>query len=152
MAWRIPGFTDWGGTPHLENLAAADAKYRDRLAGFAAGHTFTAWPAADLQTAIDAINGWYDPARTGYANNVTTAEEYWETVANWWRSPGAHYLQIDTLQKAKILDSVDSSSEAASGYVAGRDIVEKLPDFERPPVPWWVWGIGGLVVWNSIRR
>ena len=152
MAWRIPFLTDWGGTPHLENLAAADAKYRERLQGFAAGHTFTKWPDVDLQTAIAAIDGWYDPSRVGMSGKVSTAEEYWQTVANWWRSPSAQYLQIDTLQKAKILDSVDSSSDAASGYIAGRDIVEHLPDFERPPIPWWVYAGGGVLVWDWIRN
>ncbi len=149
---RIPFLTDWGGTPHLENLEKADAKYRERLRGFAAGHTFTKWPDVDLQTALAAIDGWYDPARSGSRGMVSDASAYWDTVANWWRSPAAQYLQIDTLQKAKILDSVDSSSDAAKGYLQGRDIREHLPDFERPPIPWWVFALGGLVLWNSIRR
>lgn len=152
MAWRIPGFTDWGGTPHLENLAAADAKYRQRLQAWSTGKTFTKWPAADLQTATSAIDAWYDRSRTGYGNNVTTAEEYWQTVANWWRTPDAQYMGIDTLQKAKILDSVDSSSNAATGYLSGRSLVEHLPEPDLPTIPWWVYAGAGLILWNTIRR
>lgn len=148
---RIPFFTDWGGTPHLENLEAADAKYRERIFGWSDGKTFTRWSDADRQVALSAANNWYDPSRVGKGNNASTAEEYWQSVANWWRSPDAQYLQIDTLQKAKILDSVDSSSNAATGYVQGRDVTEYLPEPENL-IPWWVYGIAGLVIWNTIRK
>jgi hypothetical protein len=140
---RIPFFTDWGGTPHLENLKAADAKYRERIFGWSDGKTFARWSNADRQSALSAPDQW--------KGSADTAEEYWQYVANWWRSPDAQYLQIDTLQKAKILDSVDSSSNAATGYVQGRDVTEYLPEPENL-IPWWVYGIAGLVIWNTIRK
>jgi hypothetical protein len=140
---RIPFFTDWGGTPHLENLEAADAKYKERILGWSDGKTFTRWSDADRKVALTAPDQW--------KGSAATAEEYWQYVANWWRSPDAQYLRIDTLQKAKILDSVDSSSNAATGYVQGRDVTEYLPEPENL-IPWWVYGIAGLVIWNTIRK
>ena len=147
-------FSDWGGTPHLEDLAKADEKYRDRLTRWSQTAAFPHWGPGDLQTALDAIPGWYQPSRVGYEDLATTAAEYWGNVASWWISPDALYLTISPEQRAKIVASVTQSSGAATEYEKQRDPVTHLPTKSDlwSSVPWWVYGAGALVVWNTIKK
>jgi hypothetical protein len=149
MAW----WSDWGGTPHLENLSSADQMYRDRLTRWSQTSAFPHWGAGDLRTALDAIDAWYPPVY-GNVRTASTAAEYWQTVANWWISPEALYLTISPEQRVKIVASVGQSSGAAIEYETNRDPVTHLPtkDDLWSQVPWWAYGVAGLVVWNTIKK
>lgn len=159
MAW----FNLWGGTPHLENLSSADQMYRDRLTRWSQTSAFPHWGSGDLRTALDAIPGWYSTrtrtAKGGTQVNVATgpaktAADYWGHVASWWISPDSLYLTISPEQREKIVASVTQSSGAATEYVKQRDPVTHLPTKGDlwSEVPWWAWGAGALLVWNTIRK
>jgi len=147
-------WSDWGGTAHLENLSSADAKYRDRLSRWSQTAAFPHWGPGDLATALAAIPGWYQPSRVGYPGLASTAEEYWQHVGSWWISPDSLYLTISDAQRAKIVASVKQSSASSTEYIVQRDPATHLPTkgdlWSR--VPWWAWGVAGLVAWNTIRK
>ena len=147
MAWF-----GWGGTPHLENLSSADQMYRDRLARWSQTSVFPHWGAGDLRAALAAIDAWYPPV-WGDTRTASTAVEYWQHVANWWISPDALYLTISPQQRAKIVASVKQSADSADAYVKARNPATHLPEGGKwPEVPWWAYGVAGLVVWNTIRK
>jgi len=150
MAW----WSDWGGTPHLENLSSADQMYRERLSRWSQTAAFPHWGAGDLRTALNAIDGWYNPSRVGYGDLATTASEYWGNVASWWISPEALYLTISDAQREKIVAVFVQSAAAAQEYETQRDPVTHLPTKGDiwSQVPWWAWGAGALIVWNTIRK
>jgi len=150
MAW----WSDWGGTPHLENLSSADQMYRDRLARWSQTTAFPHWGAGDLRTALDAIPGWYQPSRVGYGDLATTAAEYWGNVSSWWISPASLYLTISDAQRAKIVAVFHQSAAAAEEYETQRDPVTHLPTKGDlwSQLPWWAYGVAGLVVWNTIKK
>lgn len=159
MAWTDVLPWNWGGTPHLENLSSADQMYRDRLTKWSQTSAFPHWGPGDLRTALDAISGWYDPARKGTASRpggtrmVSTADQYWGHVASWWISPDALYLTISPEQRSRIVASVKQSADSAEAYVIARNPATHLPEGGKwPEVPWWVYGVGALVVWNTIRK
>jgi len=150
MAW----WSSWGGTPHLENLSSADQMYRDRLTRWSQTSAFPHWGAGDLAKALAAIPGWYQPSRVGYGDLASTAADYWGNVASWWISPDALYLTISDAQRAKIVAVFNQSAAAAQEYVVQRDPVTHLPTKGDlwSEVPWWAWGVGAVVVWNTIKR
>ncbi len=150
MAW----FNLWGGTPHLENLSSADQMYRDRLARWSQTSAFPHWGAGDLRTALDAIPGWYQSSRVGYDDLATTAAEYWGNVASWWISPDALYLTISPEQRTKIVAVVKQSANASQTYEVNRNPATHLPKKSDlwSNLPWWVYGAGALVVWNTIKK
>ena len=152
-------FSDWGGTPHLEDLAKADEKYRDRLTRWSQTAAFPHWGPGDLQTALDAIPGWYGTRTAKGGAQVPTgaaksAADYWGHVASWWISPEALYLTISDAQRPKILAVFNQSVAAAEEYETQRDPVTHLPTKSDlwSSVPWWVYGAGALVVWNTIKK
>ena len=154
MAWW-----SWGGTPHLENLSSADQMYRDRLTRWSQTSAFPHWGAGDLRTALDAIPGWYGTrtAKGGTQVNTgaaKTASDYWGHVASWWISPGALYLTISPEQRTKIVATVKQSAGAAEAYDVNRNPVTHLPTKSDlwSNLPWWVYGAGALVVWNTIKK
>jgi len=138
----------------LENLASADEKYRDRLTRWSQTAAFPHWGAGDLATALAAIPGWYQPSRVGYGDLASTAAEYWGNVSSWWVSPDALYLTISDAQREKIVAVFVQSAAAAQEYATQRDPVTHLPtkDDLWSKVPWWAWGVAGLVVWNTIKK
>jgi len=149
MAW----WSDWGGTPHLENLSSANNMYRDRLTRWSQTQAFPHWGPGDLATALAAIDAWYPPV-WGDTRTASTAVEYWQHVANWWISPDALYLEISDSQRAKIVAVVNQSAGAAIEYEKQRDPVTHLPTKADlwSTIPWWAWGAGALLVWNTIRK
>lgn len=155
MAW----WTTWGGTPHLENLSSADQMYRDRLARWSQTSAFPHWGEGDLRTALAAIDGWYGTRTAKGGAQVNTgaaksAADYWGHVASWWISPEALYLTISDAQRTKIVAVFNQSVAAAEEYETQRDPVTHLPTKTDlwSNLPWWAWGAGALLVWNTIRK
>ncbi|MBL4641772.1 MAG: hypothetical protein JKX86_08130 [Verrucomicrobiales bacterium] len=152
-------WSDWGGTPHLENLASADEKYRDRLTRWSQTSAFPHWGAGDLEIALAAIGPWYGTRTAKGGTRVNTgsaknADQYWQHAASWWISPDALYLTISDIQRARIVAAVKQSAKAAHGYTVSRDPVTHLPTKGDlwSQVPWWAWGVAGLVAWNTIKK
>ena len=154
MAWTDELPWSGGGTPHLENLSSADHMYRDRWTRWSQSSAFPHWGAGDLRAALNAIPGWYNPSRVGYDDVATTAAEYWGNVASWWVSPDALYLTISPEQRSKIGATVKQSAGAAEAYQINRTPGTHLPTKGDlwSNLPWWVYGAGALVVWNTIRK
>jgi hypothetical protein len=135
----------WGGTTWLEGTADnAHAKYLDRLNGWANSSAFPTWSPADLEATRNF-------AQYAFMQTKNSAPEYWALVAEYWSEQGTKDLKsISPDQYAKIAAAVNASNDAATTYEKNRDMGVDLPDIKD--LPWWVWPIGALAVWSSIRR
>ena len=150
MAWYDPLFApvvgyDWGGTDYLEEHRLAHEKYIERLNRWAASPAFPHWEMQERDAAI---------ADANYVYSITdSAAGYWGSLPAFWSSYAGKFISIDPVQFRKITDSVGMSSEAADTYAENR----KLSTYIEPPeigknIPWWIYAIGGLVVFNAVRR
>jgi hypothetical protein len=138
--------SDWGGTEWLEGPNdAAHAKYVERLNAWSDTEAFQVWSVAERDTAIA-------DAQYLYAT-TSDAAEYWAAVPRLWETYATTFSSIEPAQFRKIVAAVAASSDAADTYETNR----KITTFIEPPkiaknIPWWVYGIGALVVFNAIRR
>lgn len=148
----------WGGTTwleHLEDSAAglgAHSKYLERLEGWSTPFDTTegAWPnwsAGDRKSARNAALWIYS------SSGGTDPVAYWSRVAEWWNTQAAGELSsLHPDQFSIIVDAVGASQDAASGYRTARGEGFDLPDLRSLKIPWWAYGVAGLVVWNTIRK
>ena len=149
MSWNPADYlpwNSWGGTEHLEKKRAAREKYKERLQGWSNTETWGVWLDSDRITALNDATDAY-----AYAED---ASDYWARVAALWAGYAESMSSIHPDQFAKIVKAVGASSDAADTYLENRNWRKWIGELPPKPkdVPWWVWAVGGLVVWNSIRR
>lgn len=139
-------WNSWGGTKHLEDRREAVKKYKERLNGWSDTTTWGRWMDGDRITALNDAESLYFQSEN--------AAEYWRKVANLWAGYADSMTSIHPDQFAKIVGAVGASSDAADTYLENRNWKKWIGELPPKPkdVPWWVWAVGGLVVWNSIRR
>ena len=137
---------DWGGTPHLENLDAAHAMYQDRIVRWASSPTFPVWFTGELARVQDDAQLIY--STTG------SAEEYWAKVSQFWNSYAGELESLDPVQFSKIVAAVGASQDAAETYAENRKLSTHV-DIDLPDIPektpWWVWAVGGLLLYQVVK-
>ena len=143
--------TDWGGTTHLEKKSAAFDTYTERLFGWSKSDAYPHWSEAELDlTLTDAI--WL-------RDNTTSAAEFWSAVSGFWEvyaigdaSIGRPaFTSLDSEQMKKIVEATGASEDAALTYAKNRQ-ADTHYDLDLLKLPWWVYGLGGLVLLNTIRK
>ena len=143
--------TNWGGTTHLEQKQAAFDKYTERLFDWSSSPAYSPWNESELDiTLIDAI----------YArDNLNSAADFWSAISGFWEvyakgdpSIGREaFTSLDPEQMTKIVKATDASEDAALTYQRNR-AADTHYDLDLIKIPWWVYGLGGLVLLNTIRK
>jgi hypothetical protein len=139
-------WNSWGGTEHLEDKRAAAVKYAERITGWSDTDTWGLWIDSDRLRALDDAQKAYFYAKD--------AAGYWARVASLWEGYAESMISIHPDQFDKIAASVGASQDAAKTYRDARNWVEYAKEIVPTPAqfPWWVYGIGVLALWNTIRK
>jgi hypothetical protein len=141
-------WNSWGGTEHLEDKRAAANKYAERITGWSDTETWGLWLDSDRLIALDDAQKVYF--------NASDAADYWRRIASIWEGYADTMVSIHPDQFEKIAAAVGASSVAATGYRDARNWAGYVKDIVKPPkpaeIPWWIYGIGALALWNLTRK
>ncbi|MAH44848.1 hypothetical protein CMI37_03415 [Candidatus Pacearchaeota archaeon] len=162
MAWYNPASwqaVDFGGTPHLEDLAEAHLEWTDRIVRFSQSPAFGPWDDQAISWAMEQAIESRDAA--------TDAADYWQLVGEGWTARASRLSeQMDPDQLSKILGLLGQSGIAAESLSAARDAgtlgtlaaetakatVADVGDQARARVPWALPVVGALALLALVTR
>ncbi len=117
MAWYNPAswqVVDFGGTPHLEDLAEAHLEWTDRIVRFSESPAFGPWDDQAITFAIEQA--------TESREAATDAADYWQLIGEGWTANASRLSeQMDPDQLNKILGLLGQSGIASESLATARE-------------------------------